>query len=164
MVTISFFLPFDFYSTLFGDLGFVCFRFGLCLQALRILGLHGYWFRLQICVIWLIYYWILLFDFLCLGFSWCFNGCFGTVLRIGETWKQLGQVKIRHDLSWLRTRTFGLKRKKWAERGGMRPLEGRDIPLCVFFCECLRVGIFFSFNLKAFEGHYYYWDCTSKVI
>ena len=47
-----FFFPFDFYSALFGDLGFVCLGFGLCLWSLRILGLHGYWFGLQICVIW----------------------------------------------------------------------------------------------------------------
>ena len=41
MVINPLFLPFDFYSALFGDLGVVCLGFGSCLQALRILGLHG---------------------------------------------------------------------------------------------------------------------------
>ena len=41
MVSNPFFLPFDFYSALFGDLGFVYLGFGLCLRALKILGLHG---------------------------------------------------------------------------------------------------------------------------
>ena len=41
MVSNHFLLPFDFYSTFFGDLGFCLLGFGWCLRALRILGLHG---------------------------------------------------------------------------------------------------------------------------
>ena len=82
MVSNHFLLPFDFYSTFFGDLGFCLLAFGSCLQALRLLGLHGCWFGLT-------YYWILLLGlfesiwFLLIGFFLVFWHC----AESGKTWE-----------------------------------------------------------------------------
>ena len=73
--------------------------------------------------------------FLHLGFSWRLDRCFGIVLRMWETLKQLGQVKTRYGLSWLTTRIFGLKRKKMSRKGkGGKDGSGGTFlnPLCIF--------------------------------
>ena len=97
MVSNPFFLHFDFYSALFGDLGFVCwaldcvYRLWRCWACMVLiwtanlfdLGLHIYWILNWA---WIIgcYCWGYLnfFDFCWLGFSWCLDRCFGTVLRV----------------------------------------------------------------------------------
>ena len=101
--------------------------------------------------------------FLHLGFSWRLDRCFGIVLRMWETLKQLGQVKTRYGLSWLTTRIFGLKRKKNEQKRqrGEGRLWGDFFESSLYFlwvfCEGWELGYFlasFWKLLKAMGLHF----------
>ena len=127
-------------------------------------GLWGYWAYMVVdlgCkfeLFGLTCYWILFlaylnfFDLCWVGFSWCLDGCFGTVLRMGETWKQLEQLKIGHGLGWPRTEIFRIKKEKgsrWWRKGDDGSEFSQD--LCIFFLSFSRCNEVERFWFVFFE-------------
>ena len=100
------------------------------------------------------------------GISFCC--CWEREKMCSVDWEQLGQVKTRHELSWLRTKIFGDKGIiLQPKEEGKTVLGTFSNLLCIFYdiCEGLRVFFlyFWTSFWKLLEGHYCYWDCTSKV-
>ena len=133
-----FFLPFDFYNALFGDLGFVCLGFGLCLWALRMLGLHGCWFGLQICVIWAYILLDIVIGLIWISFIFVFLGVWTGVLALCWEWRNMEAIGAGEDRAWVELtedQNFWIKKEKNEQkaRGRRTTLETFSNLLCIFY-------------------------------
>ena len=93
------------------------------------------------------------------GISFCC--CWEREKICSVDWEQLGQVKTRHELSWLRTKIFGDKGIiLQPKEEGKTALGTFSNLLCIFYdiCEGLRVFFlyFWTSFWKLLEGHYCY--------
>ena len=115
------------------------------------------------CILFGLYLFLLL---ILLGFSWFLDGCFGTMLRMRETWENMEAVGAVEDRAWVEVIEY---QNLWIKKGEKKSKKGMtalrtflSLYSLWYLWEGWEFFVFLSFILEAFEDYYCYWDCTSK--